>query len=86
MKSQKLGENISKPEVTHISSHGFWLYVAEREYFLPFVQYPWFKNATVENILNVTLQHGAYLRWPNLDVDLELESLKHPEKYPLVYR
>ena len=24
--------------------------------------------------------------WPNLDVDLELDSLRHPERYPLLIK
>ena len=26
------------------------------------------------------------IEWPELDVDLEIESLKHPERYPLVMK
>jgi hypothetical protein len=26
------------------------------------------------------------IRWENLDVDLEIESLMYPEKYPLVMK
>ena len=86
MKSKKRGTSTSAVEVTNISSHGLWLFVVDREYFLPFSDYPWFKNATVGHILHVQLLHGGHLRWPDLDVDLELESLRHPEKYPLVYK
>jgi len=26
------------------------------------------------------------IEWPELDVDLEIESLKHPERYPLIMK
>lgn len=26
------------------------------------------------------------IEWPKLDVDLEIESLKHPERYPLIMK
>ena len=55
-------------------------------FFLPFEEYPWFETASVGQVHNVELEHGCHLRWPDLDVDLELESLLHPAKYPLTYR
>lgn len=86
MTSKQLGENTSKAEVANISAHGFWLFVQDKEYFLPFEDYPWFKDAKIKAILNVELLHQTHLHWPNLDVDLELESLESPEKYPLIYK
>jgi len=29
------------------------------------------------------LLHGYHLYWPELDVDLEIDNLENPEKYPL---
>lgn len=58
--------------------------MVDREYFLPYERCPWFKNARTEDVFNVSFD-GEDLRWPTLDVDLELESLRHPENYPLVY-
>jgi Protein of unknown function (DUF2442) len=86
MKSTKPGTNTSVAEVSNISAHGFWLLIQDREYFLPFDEYPWFKNAKISQILNVKLNHGHHLHWPDLDVDLELESLAKPTKYPLIYK
>ena len=86
MKSSKLGKNISEVEIQNISVHGIWLYVKGKEYFLPHDEYPWFRDAKISEIYNVTLFHDVHLHWPDLDVDLELESLEHPEKYPLIYK
>jgi len=55
------------------------------EHFLPYESYPWFLNATIKQIYNVKLLFGFHLRWPDLDIDLELDALKHPESYPLIY-
>jgi hypothetical protein len=84
MKSVALGKSISKVEVTNITKHGFWLMVGEEELFLPFKDFPWFKNAALQSILNVQLHGSEHLHWPDLDVDLTLESIRHPEKYPLI--
>jgi len=84
MKSSALGKSISPVEVQEISQHGIWIYIKGREYFLPYKDYPWFKEAKVSEVFNVQLLHGMHLHWPVLDVDLELEALQHPEKYPLI--
>ena len=86
MKLKVHGKNILNAEVTQISPHGIWLLANGTEYFLPYEDFPWFKKGSVEQILNVRLLHGFHLRWPDLDVDLELNSLEHGEKYPLIYR
>ena len=77
MNSKQLGENISDVEVTNVSRHGLWLLVNDKEYFLPYEQYPWFQDARIREILNVRLEHEAHLYWPDLDVDLELDCLEH---------
>jgi len=84
MTSQKLGASISQVEVTNIDSHGIWVFVREKEYFLPYEDYPWFRDTKVADIINVQLLHDAHLHWPTLDVDLAVESLENPAKYPLV--
>jgi hypothetical protein len=84
MKSKRLGRNTSGAEVTHISKHGFWLLVGGKELFLPFSKFPWFKRAPVSAILNVEVPYAGHLYWPDLDVDLAVESIEHPEKFPLV--
>lgn len=83
MKSEKRGKNTSKVEVSHISTQGIWLLIENTEYFLKYKDFPWFKNARVRDIQNVQLFHKHHLHWKSLDIDLELESLKSLEKYPL---
>lgn len=80
----KHGANTSHVEVTKVSQHGFWLSVHDREVFLPFEDFPWFKDVPAEKVAHVELVSAEHLYWPELDVDLELESILHPERYPLV--
>lgn len=84
MKSEPLGKNTSAAEVTNISEHGFWLLVNGAELFVPFKDFPWFKDAAVGSILKVTLPHPGHLYWPDLDIDLAVESIENPERFPLV--
>jgi hypothetical protein len=78
------GANTSAVEVTNISKHGFWLLIDDREAFLPFETFPWFKEAPVGKLIHVELPSAHHLHWPDLDVDLEVESVFHPERFPLV--
>ena len=84
MRSAARGKHTSSVEVTNISAHGFWLLLAGREVFLPFKVFPWFRSATVGQLLNVKWPLPHHLYWPDLDVDIATESIDHPEKYPLI--
>ncbi len=83
MRSSPRGRATSA-EVSHISPFGVWVLVAGREFFLSYDKFPWFRGATVAQIHEVELQHGDHLRWPALDVDLDLERMANPERFPLV--
>jgi hypothetical protein len=37
----------------------------------------------VDAILNLERPVPQHLRWPDLDVDLAVDSIEHPERYPL---
>jgi hypothetical protein len=78
------GKNTSEVEVLNISTHGVWLLVEEKEFFAGYEDFPWFRDAKVSEILAVEMPHSGHLYWPLLDVDLAVESLASPEKFPLI--
>lgn len=82
MKLLKNGKNISV-NVEDVTPFGIWMIVKGREYFLNYSDYPYFENQTIKSIHNVKLLHEFHLHWPDLDVDLEIDNLENPEKYPL---
>lgn len=84
MKSGALGKNTSAVEVTHVSQHGFWLMLGDRELFLSFEHFPWFRDASIRAIHNVEWPQPHHLYWPELDIDLAVESIEHPERFPLI--
>ena len=86
MRFETLGTGTSDVEVTNISKHGLWVLLREEELFLPYNDFPWFKHAQVSAILNVELTGPDHLHWPDLDLDLTLESMRNPGKYPLISR
>ena len=80
------GTTTSDVEITHISGHGLWLLLGDEELAIPFQDFPWFRKATVEQILDVQRPTADHLYWPRLDIDLSVESLRRPEAFPLVSR
>ena len=70
-------------EVTNISAHGFWILLDERELFLSFEEFPWFRDAAVDAIVHLERPRPQHLYWPLLDIDLSVGSIEHPERYPL---
>ena len=70
-------------EVTNISNHGLWILAGEKELFLPYEQFPWFKDKTINDITKVESFREGHLYWENLDVDLSLDMIEHPERFPL---
>lgn len=77
------GNITSAVEVTHISAHGVWLLLGDEELHLPFNQFPWFKQSTVEQITQVERPTPDHLYWPLLDVDLSVNSIRRPSDFPL---
>jgi hypothetical protein len=86
MTSPTPAENASPVEIGKIDRHGRWLLVGDKEYFLPYEEFPWFRKATVTQIVNVELLHADHLHWLELDVELSLDSLARPQSFPLIFK
>ncbi len=84
MTSARRGKHTSDVEVTNVSARGFWILLDDRELFLPFRRFPWFRRAAIDHLLNVERPRRDHLHWPDLDVDLTVDSIEHPERYPLM--
>ncbi|MEE9464941.1 MAG: DUF2442 domain-containing protein [Candidatus Neomarinimicrobiota bacterium] len=86
MSSPTLGESTSLIEVTHLSSHGLWLLSGEKELFLSYEDFPWFKDSPIGEVLNVKEPTPGHFYWPDLDVDIGIKTIKNPERFPLKAR
>ena len=69
------GALISQAEVTNVSKHGIWLLVGDEELFLSFVDFPWFKSATIDQVCEVEHPSESHLYWPSLDIDLAIVGI-----------
>ncbi|MCH8073446.1 MAG: DUF2442 domain-containing protein [Proteobacteria bacterium] len=83
MSSSAHGKPASGTEVTRVSSHGVWLLADDREFFLSYDDFPWFKDAPIGKIINVEQSSPGHFCWPELDIDLDMESIEHPDRFPL---
>jgi hypothetical protein len=83
MSSLAHGTDTSAVEVTNISSHGVWLLTQDKELFMSYEDFPWFKDQPVKSIFNVQEPSPGHFYWPDIDVDLGLETIEHPERFPL---
>ena len=80
------GTTTLAPEVTNVSRLCFWLLLGNEELAVPFADFPWFKKATIEQLSDVQRPTEEHLYWPQLDLDLSVESIRNPEAFPLVSR
>ncbi len=78
------GNAIPVVEITHVSRHGFWLLLDGEELLVSFTDFPWFRQATIEQLLHLERPTPAHLHWPQLDIDLSVESIRDPSAFPLV--
>ena len=72
--------------VLMINAQGIMISVQGQDYFLSYNRVPWMQDAPIRSVLNVQMSGLEAIVWPDLDVDLEIDSLRHPERYPLVIK
>ena len=84
MRSAKLGDATSRAELSNVSVHGMWLLIDDRELYLRFDEFPWFRDASIGALADIERPNERHLYWPQLDIDLTLDSIKDPSRYPLV--
>jgi hypothetical protein len=66
-----------------VSNHGVWLLAHDKELFMSYEDFPWFKDQTISSITNVEEQHNGHFYWPDIDIDLTQKMIESPENFPL---
>lgn len=72
--------------VLMINAQGIMLSVCGHDYFISYNRIPWMQDAPIRSVLNVQMSGPEAIEWPDLDVDLEIDSFRHPERYPLIIK
>ncbi|MCM5572010.1 DUF2442 domain-containing protein [Burkholderiaceae bacterium FT117] len=70
-------------ELVGVFIDGLRLRVGAETLSLSFTDFPWLREATIAQLANVQRPSTDHLYWPELDVDLSVESIRHPERFPL---
>jgi len=70
-------------EITNISSYGIWILSNDNELFLSYDEFPWFKDQPLKYILNIEEPIKGHFYWPDIDVDLSIDSINHADRFPL---
>jgi hypothetical protein len=83
MSSLARGSSTSAIEVSNISAHGIWVLIGNKELFMSYDDFPWFREVPVKSILHVEEHAPGHFYWPDIDVDLTEEIIEHPERFPL---
>ena len=78
------GMSTSEIEVSLVSNKGFWLLVDEEELFVSYADFPWFKQATIEQVTTIERPSTNHLYWPLIDVDLAIASIRDPAAFRLI--
>jgi len=82
MRSLRNGRTTHPVSVGAMSPRGFWLLLGERKLFLAFAQYPWFREFTPRELAGVRRPSPQHLRWPEFDIDLDVDAIENPARYP----
>ncbi|NOQ17014.1 MAG: DUF2442 domain-containing protein [Methyloprofundus sp.] len=62
--------------------YGSWLIT--KSCFMSYKGFPWFKDQTVQSIINVVEQSKGHFYWPDIDVDLTEEMIKFSKRFPFI--
>jgi len=84
--NSKNNTNGTSVSVLMINAQGIMISVGGQDFFLSYNRIPWMREASIKDVLDVQMCGSEAIEWPNLDVDLEIDSLRHPERYPLLIK
>ena len=84
--TSKNNTSSTSADVLMINDRGIMLSVQGQDYFLSYNRVPWMRDATINEVLDVHMCGQNAIEWPKLEVDLEIDSLRHPERYPLLIK
>jgi len=63
-----------------------WILIEDKEYFIPFKDYPCFRESSLDQIFKIRYYPSGQLYWEELDIDIDLKALSEPESFPLIFR
>jgi hypothetical protein len=52
---------------------------------MSYADFPWFKNQAIKSIFNIEEPSPNHFYWPDIDVDVTVDMIKNPERFPLQF-
>lgn len=77
-------KNNEYAEVKFISNDGFLMEVNGKQYFASFQDFPFLYDMPISEAYNVEYLGQGDIRWEKSDIDLNIDILSNPDKYPIV--
>jgi hypothetical protein len=72
--------------IINFSDSGYYLLIYDKEYFIPFSDYPVFRKANIEQIFDFHILPLKQIYWKPLDCDIEQDALEKPQQFKLIYK
>lgn len=83
MNSRRRGIYGTRIGVAEDREDGFWIVLPDQCAFIDYEQFPWFREMTRAQRETGVMWSEDWLRWDEFDLDIGVDSIHHPEKYPL---
>ena len=84
MKSAGPGPGTFPVELGEVSVDSFVVNLGNEVLRVAYADFPWFRGVAIADLKNLERPSPDHLYWPSLDIDLAVESVRHPERFPLV--
>ena len=84
--NSKSNTNSTSVSVLMINAQGIMICVGDQDFFLSYNRIPWMRDASIKDVLNIQMCGSDAIEWPALDIDLEIDSLRYPERYSLLIK
>ena len=81
-----MNDKAESVSVLMINAKGITINVKGQDFFVSYHRVPWMREATIKDVLNIRMCGTDAVEWPALGVDLEIDSFRYPERYPLLIK
>ncbi len=78
------GTKQERVKVTGVGNKGVSLDIHGKEYHMSYKDFPWLGSLTAQELGNIYIRYEDEIYFPDLDIELGLEILENPKKYPLL--
>lgn len=68
-----------------VDENGFTINIDGKKIYAPFQKFNLFKRVRIEDLFDVSYLPGDVLHWEKADIDLYIDTFKHPEKYVQIF-